>query len=132
MSFKIGDRVKTNFGTGKIIAGAKDEMPGVEHDNNMGGHNCRGKGKDRHCFWVYRKDIKKISRGRPKKEKQVKYVAIYDENDVDPIKKFTSRKELIDWIKEAQDDEKIDFDSIEVYPVGPRLEVEIKRSVVLK
>lgn len=132
MAFKIGDRVKTEYGTGKIIADPVSDSPGVEHDENIKGHSCQGKGKGGYCYWISKGDIKKISRGRSRKGKQVKFIAIYDETDRDPYKTFISRKELVDWIKEAQEDKDVVFDSIRVFGVDREIEIEIKKSVTLR
>lgn len=69
-------------------------------------------------------------RGRPAKPKPVKFIAVYDENDVDPVKEFASKREVTEWLREASKDESIDFDSIKVYPVGGRLKVKTNFSLV--
>ena len=132
--FKVGDRVKIRVDCSGCIT---DEVYTLMRGYVSGGNKYKlvarggkieGNGCGCHCQhnWI------KFSRGRPRKEKQVKYIAIYEENNVDPVKKFTSRKELIDWIKEAKEDEDIDFDSIEVFEVNKRLEVKVKTRVFLK
>ncbi len=65
-------------------------------------------------------------------EKPVKFIVIYEESGDDPHKTFTSRKELMEWIKEAKEDEDIDFDTIQVYPAGKELRVEFKTTFSLK
>lgn len=72
--------------------------------------------------------------GRPRKERSIKYVVTYDENDVDPVKHFTDRKEMIAWLKEAKEDESIDWDSIRIFDVvgerKPTASVNIRLSKV--
>ncbi len=68
MMFKIGDKVEILEGLneeltglkGVIIAEADRPMPGVEFSNKIAGHCCDGKGKAGHCYWVYRRFLKKI------------------------------------------------------------------------
>jgi len=126
MKYKVGDKVEimrdTTSRHGKGHIGTITEIRG---------HSCRvSPGVEGN--WSNLDDLKLASkRGRPKKEKQVKYIAIYDENDVDPVKKFYSRKETTEWIKEAKEDESIDFDSIEVYTVNEKLNIKIKTKVSL-
>ncbi len=64
--------------------------------------------------------------GRSPKPKLVKYIARYDENDVDPYKEFFSRRELMKWVKEAQKDSDIDFSSIRVFTVVKEQKVTTK------
>lgn len=129
MKFKAGDRVKV-----KDTSSPWKGETGVVFDDNYGKefpYEVRfAENGDWQLFGEG--DLEKTGRGRPTKEKPVKYIAIYDENDVDPVKKFTSKKELTEWIKEAQDDEDIDFDSIEVFEVNKELEIEVKTRVSLK
>ena len=129
MKFKKGEKVKVI----KCVVGNSN------HEGEIGVITRRGcSSKDCH----YHVKVKgygeccakqvRGTRGRPKKEKPVKYIAIYDENDADPVKEFTSKKELKVWLLEAQENEDIDFDSIKAYPVGPRLKIEFKKSVIVK
>ena len=126
MSFKAGDKVKIKEACSGTVAG---EICTLREAESMAGErNLWAKGKDslgKGCkhpeYW------KKVG-----KEKPVRFVVFYDEIDRDPAEKFTSRKELVAWIKEAKENKDIIFDSIEVYPVGERLEVEIKTNVSLK
>ncbi len=68
MMFKIGDRVVVLEGLndrltglkGVIIADEYSSMPGVEFSKNIGGHSCHGEGKEGHCYWAYRRFLKKI------------------------------------------------------------------------
>jgi len=126
MSFKAGDKVKIKISCSGTVAGEICTLR--EAESMTGERNLWAKGKDslgKGCkhpeYW------KKVG-----KEKPVKFIAIYDETGRDPAEKFTSRKELVAWIKEAKEDEDIIFDSIEVYPVGKRLEVEMKVNVSLR
>lgn len=134
MSFKVGDKVKI-VKIDSISAIDKKDLgkqgviieKGVNND-----HPYRVEFKNKETNIFNDDEMKKIGRGRPKKEKLVKYIAIYNETDGDPAKKFFTLKELKTWIKEAKENENIIFDSIEVYPVSERLEVELKTSVSLK
>lgn len=88
------------------------------------------------CYWFLTDDggrywqsknkleLIKSRRGRPSKPKPIKFIALYEEVDKDPYKEFTSKKKLLEWLKEAQEDEDIVFDSIVVYPVGKPMKVE--------
>ena len=81
------------------------------------------KGEKGVVAWEGEDDIRLISHGhfpRP-----VQFIAFYDETDGDPAKKFTSKKELNEWLKEAQKDGNIIFDSIEVFPVGKPMKIEM-------
>lgn len=62
--FKIGDRVislSENWATGKkgIVIAFDENLVGVEFENKVdGGHCCRGKGKNHHCFWIQEEFLK--------------------------------------------------------------------------
>lgn len=126
--FKVGDRIK--YGEAKRTEGT---VVSPERFENATGFSL-GKGQvgakwdsDGKVWWMMEKDcvLIKGKRSRPAKSKTVKFIAIYDEEDGDPHKKFTSKKEVLEWYKEAQEDEDIIFDSIEVYPVGKPMKVEV-------
>jgi len=68
-------------------------------------------------------EVELVSRSRGRPPKPVKYIAFYDEEDRDPAKKFTSRKELNEWLKEAEGNRDIIFSSIKVYEVKKEYEV---------
>lgn len=58
MEFKVGDKVKTKFGIGKIIetqVGISKDSFLVYHDNWKNGHNgndfCEGNYKGKHCWY---------------------------------------------------------------------------------
>lgn len=63
--FKVGDRVKTCFGIGKIVEIEKDCVPYlVYHDDWNGGHNGNGASKKEysgnHCHWFCASDLELI------------------------------------------------------------------------
>ena len=70
-------------------------------------------------------------RGRPTKPKPIKYVAFYDEHDVDPYKEFEDVKALRKWLKEAYKDEDIDNDSIKVWKDPKPVKVSFTTNVTL-
>lgn len=74
--FKVGDRVrcvKANWGKlkvgdlGTVIDVKEDGAAGVEFDNEVGGHDCYGKGKDGHCWWQRKHEIELVKE-EPKPE----------------------------------------------------------------
>lgn len=125
--FKVGDKVEVNNryrksnpngSIGKIVGKGKSTR-----DKDYYYDVIVKSGKSPEFPWFYyQKDLKPVSkRGHPAKPKKVKFVVIYDEEDGDPTEKFYSRKELMKWLKEAQDDEEIIWDSIEIYLVDKKM-----------
>ena len=120
--FKFGDRVKVNnrYSFKNDIGVVSDVLSDDAYEVKVPG--CH----DPSFGWFYEeKDLISLKGGRPKKEKPVQFIAFYDETDGDPAKKFTSKKELNEWLKEAQKDGNIIFDSIEVFPVGKPMKIEM-------
>ncbi len=69
MRFKIRDRVKfIGLDRDIYVEGTIIEVLGsnrmwdytVEFDKNVRGHSYHGKGKDGHCFWLYKSEIELI------------------------------------------------------------------------
>jgi len=129
--FKVGDKVKVvgneagddyNRYLGKtgVIVEADDGMYPymVEFDKEGGKYH-----DSKDVFGE--QELALAKPGRPSKLKPIQFIAFYDETDGDPAKKFTSKKELNEWLKEAQKDENIIFDSIEVFPVGKPMKIEM-------
>jgi len=119
--FKVGDRVKC-IG---VRNDAEDEGQGwkkghifkitsIRYGVAFGGINGSG---------VFLNYIELVKRGRPAKEAKTMFVVTYDENDVDPHKTFTNKKELMKWLKDVIDNEDIDFNSIKVYEVKKEFKV---------
>ena len=108
--FKVGDRVRVK----RDCSGA---IKGEIYTLTMGSRN--GNGMDAlwaggRCNCQYNWILVEGKRGRPKKEKPNQFIAIYDENDEDPVKEFKTRKELMAWLKEAYENEDIINSSIKV------------------
>jgi len=124
--FKVGDRVKIikniNGGTkdNKYIGKVGIIVKKARHDVQP--YDIRLQNGDLLEAWA-EDEFKLMTKGRPFKLKPVKYIAFYDEEDKDPTKKFTSKKELNEWLKEAQKDEDIVFSSIKVYEIKKEYEV---------
>lgn len=121
MKFKVGDKVK-NKKTGAIDF--VKSAPGMKIYDMKGfldsdkGFLLKGYG------WGYQKSWKLVGRGRNEKVLPIKYVVFYEENDGDPMKTFSTNKELKGWLSEAKDDEDIDFSSIRVFEVKKELKVK--------
>lgn len=148
MKVEVGTRVKlVNDVLGKV--GTKGTIIYIDPDPNSNvpwavkfddkiekGHdlgNCGAPNvKYGYGYWCHRSSVEIIGkRGRPAKEKPVQYVVFYDENDHDPMKTFTERQALVAWLKEAREDEDIDFGSIRVFEVKKELKVTLKTRVNL-
>jgi len=119
MKYKEGDKVKVienNSGLGvydKYI-GQVGKVTGVIKHITYPYDVLFGDGKE--SDWK-EEELSVVTRGRPSKPKPVKFIAIYDEEDGDPTKKFVSKTALNKWLKEAREDDDIVFESIEVYEV---------------
>ncbi len=120
MKFKVGDKVIGTKGAYSGQCGIKGTIVGITGDNipykvqyDNGVRTYEGK-----------EDIKLIKKGRITKAKPVKFVAIYDENNEDPAKTFTSKKELNTWLTEVRDNDDIVWNSIKVFEVKKEYEVE--------
>ena len=120
VEFKKGDKVRRES-TGQTVTvkgvSGMAEYDRMSFSGAKEGFTMEGGG------WDLQKDWTKV--GRSAKPLLTQFVAIYEEKGCgDPVKKFTSKKELVKWIRKAQTDEEILFDSIEVYPVGKELKVK--------
>jgi len=51
MNFKIGDKVTWCDMKGGKIIGIEDGHYAIEWKKPVGGHTCKGLGKDGHCYW---------------------------------------------------------------------------------
>lgn len=122
MKFKVGDKVRTNY-----CSQYRD--PEREHTvTEIKGSNIHYKGG----FDIARSlELVSRKRGRPRKGKTVKFVVIYDEQDRDPVKEFTTKKALMTWLEEARENEDIIWDSIKVIPVSKIYKPEAKTKVKL-
>ena len=68
--FEVGDRVRVNsmltddierIGTILMINSEDVMWPlGIEFDENLGGHNLGGRGKDGHCWWIPLNDLLEV------------------------------------------------------------------------
>ncbi len=136
MKYKVGDKIKVK----KSHHGECDNNCAVSISDMIAidmvtisrvGSNYYEIKEDSHR-WSDCMLARKVGKGRPKKEKPVKFIVIYDEIDGDPTKTFTSRKELMKWVKEAREDKDVVFGSIKIYPVGKEMKVEVKTNFRLK
>lgn len=68
-NFKIGDRVEftgellsnsINIGDKGTIVSLDDNFVGVDFDRNIYGHDCNGRGREEHCWYVSFESLKKI------------------------------------------------------------------------
>lgn len=57
---EVGTRVSTPHGTGTIVHITGIRNIGVEHDRNMGGHNCQGHCPSGYGWYHNKKDLKVI------------------------------------------------------------------------
>jgi len=72
MEFKLGDRVilirngSLKGMLGKVVRDSSfsPHSIGVEFDNECSGHDCDGRGKYRHCWYIGASHLKIIYRGR--------------------------------------------------------------------
>jgi hypothetical protein len=138
MKFKVGDRVKVvsvDFqGHGKLSPrdiGDTGTVIDFKVFSNMP-INVR---LDHHGSfeWSFPEEALELAakdiKGKPK---PVLYAVFYEEDDVDPLKEFYSRKELNDWLKKASEDRSIRWESIRVIEKPKFLKVEVSKSFRLK
>lgn len=122
--FKLGDRVKIVSYMGKETKTSCYEIGHVGTVLEVDDDNTVKLGPKLSVNWVDIEDLKKVKKpGRPRKEKPIQYIVIYDERSGDPHKLFKTRKEMKDWIKEALDDENIINSSIKAYKLDHELVV---------
>ena len=136
MEFKVGDKVKVvrNIYVGPppvdrtgwvgYICEIRD---GEEYPYQLGKTPSGGRLKN---VWFKDGELKLLNRGS--KAREFKFIAVYEENNVDPIKEFFTKKEAQAWVEEAKEDVSIDFESIIIYPVGTPLFPVVKTKVSLK
>ncbi len=121
MNFKAGDKIKAT----KNCSGAEAGKTYVARINESGRPtivNCScGSG------WEL-----VTRRGRPRKEKPIKFIVKYDIRSGDPLEEFTSKAELNKWLEEARDNENIIFNSIKVYGIKEEYEVKLNFSLKVK
>jgi hypothetical protein len=134
--FKIGDKVKaTDRAVGKVgflgeVVKADGDSLGIEYEKFVGGHNCGGKGRSGHCWNERAGNLEKIDgRGRPAKPKPIMFIVTYDLTCGDPAELFTSKADLVKWLKEARDNKDVIFSSIRAFPVSGELEVKLRVSL---
>ena len=113
--FKIGDMVKITGTSTFFDVGDNGKIIGSQ----TGYCKVEGKvtkthyrSKNGYSQTVKLSELKLLKRGRPTK---IKYIAQY-EIDGDPVKEFYSRKELLKWLKQCEDED-VQWDSIRIYPV---------------
>jgi len=124
MSFKAGDKVKITkdncnhrYPVGKILTVSRfssgDTIYVKEGKTVFSDEEC-----------------KKVGKGA--KEKPIKFIAVYDENDIDPVELFFSKTALNKWLKEARDNVAINWGTIRIFPVRGELEVHTEISLKKK
>lgn len=58
--YSLGDRVKGYNGTGTVVHFSETDSIGVEHDEYIGYHDCRGHGRDGYCYYYNYKGLEKL------------------------------------------------------------------------
>ena len=119
MKFKVGDKVRVIEDN---IGGTENGKIGVlsKIDNDTPRYRVDG-------IWCFK--IELVSKGEVAK---VQFVVIYDEEDGDPNEEFYSRKELMTWLKEAQDNEEIIWESIRIYHIDKVMKPKANIKISLK
>jgi hypothetical protein len=133
MKFKEGDLVRikrycSGCEAGRVYPLHFADRYGELHDNLWAWDGTvEGCGCDCENNWELMKHGGNLAKPKP-----VLYAVFYEENGVDPLKEFYSRKELNDWLKEASEDRGIRWDSIRVIERPKFLKVEVSKSFRLK
>jgi hypothetical protein len=128
MKYKVGDKVKVvkidednswyekYIGKTATITNISSERYTLDLPDKYGNYISEN--------WL-EKEVEFVGKALP-----IKFVVVYDENDVDPAKLFASRTELDEWLKEARDNENIVWASLRIFEVNK--EMEVKTTFTLK
>lgn len=76
-TFKVGDRVRSEYGIGTLRSLDFDDLLLVEYDNWAGGHDGDGKGKKGHCWWQKKREIEKIEESSETKPEEKPFYPIF-------------------------------------------------------
>jgi hypothetical protein len=138
MKFKVGDKVKMVWidpefeeNTDKEYLGRTGVVVAVEEEYDYP-YEVDFEGTSNKNNHFSENQLELVKAGRPAKPKPVLYAVFYEEDGVDPLKEFYSRKELNDWLKKASEDRSIRWDSIRVIEKPKFLKVEVSKSFRLK
>lgn len=142
MEFKVGDKVKLVSDTTKyntdISMGAtgifkgyygKNEYVAVEWDNpTFRTHDCDGMCARNKGMWTKPENLELVG----KKPKIPTHIVIWDEENKDPHRFFTSEKEARDFMKELSEKSNVVKDSVILVAIKSAQKVSITKLVRLK
>lgn len=135
MEFIKGDRVKILSHSKHPSTGSGiywDNLANGNHENAVGkigfysdGSVFERLGREGEYYGRFDdRELELVNKGRPV------YVVFYEVNEIDPMKTFSTDKELKEWLAEAKDNKDIDFSSIRVFEVKKELKVKTSFKLV--